>query len=248
MRFVWLPRCALFAAMGLALLTGGCVTNDISLSITQFVLPTAGATTCMYPPTGATTLPRGTYDITAAGYFGTGYTAAFEVQNNLEELMGADVETQALEVSSYNVTLEVIGDLQTVIPMADRAFNYATSTLRLSPSMTGIGFAQLIGPDQVPAISSINTDNPGSIIAHIQPVVTNAGTQSLGAAASFPVDFCKGCLLGLTSGGSLPACPLMVTTPNLGNPCNEAADLPITCCQPSGTGAPLCGTNVLPQT
>jgi hypothetical protein len=238
----------LFAAMGLALMTGGCANNDISLSITQFVEPViSGATTCMYQAAGANTVARGTYDITAAGYFSAGYTAAFVVQNNLEELMGADVETQALSVNSYNVTLELLGDLdnQVVIPLADRAFNYATSTLRLSPGMTGIGFAQLISPDQVTMISTINSNNPGSIIAHIQPVVTNASTQSVGASASFPVDFCKGCLLG---GTTLPACPLMVTTPDDGNPCNPAADLPITCCMPSGGGEPLCGANVLPQT
>jgi hypothetical protein len=238
--------------MGLALLTGGCVDNDISLSITQFVLPVTGSTTCMYEATGATTLARGTYDITAARLFGEGYTAAFVVQNNLEMLMGADVETQALSVNSYNVTLEVIGkELQMAIPAgSDTAFNYATSTLSLAPGTTGIGFAQLIGPDQVASIAKITDPDPGSIIAHIQPLVTNAGTQTVAAAATLPVDFCNGCLLG---GTSLPSCPLTVTTPNIGNACNPAADLPITCCAPVDMSkppkqipgaTPFCGANV----
>jgi hypothetical protein len=243
MGFVSHNRRALFLAVGIAMACGGCKDNNISLTITQFIAPELGAT-CMYESTGATTLPSGTYDLALAKAFGSGYIAAFIVQNNLEEIMGANVETQGITVESYNVMLEVLGPLQTVIPGNKRSYNYLDSTLVLPPLGFGVGFAQIIGVDQVASVASINSTDPGSIIAHIQPVwKVGGGDRQTGDYATFPINVCVGCLLGTST---LPACPLMITSPNEGNACNPAADIPITCCQ-SGTG-PLCGANVAPQT
>lgn len=240
MSFSWLPR--LLAVVGLAAAAGGCVKDDVSLSITRFIPPDTSGTGCVYDVTVMDSLARGTYDTTVAKYFGgVGYTVAFVVQNNLLELMSAPIETQSYDVTSYNVTLELSGvALTAALSGTQTAFNYQNASIHLTPGSTGVGFAQLISPTVAPKLFGVSS---GTITAHIQAVASKDGTQEVGTDAIFPVDLCAGCLIGTTV---LPACPLTVSAPAAGNPCNPAADEPVTCCEPTTGGEPLCGKAVAP--
>jgi hypothetical protein len=227
-----------------ALALGGCVANDISLSINEFVGADASmaATGICEIDSTSIAITRGVYDATLAQALDTGYSANFSVTNNLETVTTEDIELQAYYISSFDV--EIIpegastGGAHAAIPSSMRQFNYSVGSQRLAPGETAFFSVQAIPASDAAAFVA---EGGGSIEVRVRPVATRAEEQQTGAYTSFPVDICLGCLTGTTN---YPACSTLPTSfvPLIGNVCNYAQDAAVTCCTKSGTL--ICGSNV----
>ena len=220
------------AAIALSGLTlGGCVANDLSLTITRFIPPDPSAAMmgmCKLDPEITTNLTRGIYDANLGSATSAGYFVNFVVKSNLQAATIAPIETQAYYINSFDVELELQGAVKTVIPESKRRFNYASGSVRLTPGSSASASAIAIKPEFADAIATLNTDDPGLVIAHVRPVATRAEEQVVGAFVSFPIQICRGCLTGSTT---YPDCPLpkgTIVPP--GNACNPAQDLAVGCC------------------
>ncbi len=240
----------LLAALGLvgALSAGGCVENDISLSITRFIPADRAASMsgqCLYDPMAIVSSTSGLYDIALGKLFNTGYDVAFVVRNNLITLPNTSVETQAYYLRSFNVTLDVTGPAQAFLSGVEaREFGVPTGTIRLAPGEVAANIATVIKAGALDGLVDIATTERSSIIANIAPVATRAEEQQIGAASSFPIDICNGCL----TDKSFPFCSTLTVKMALpGNGCNPAADAPVTCCTTGSAADPgpvVCGANV----
>jgi hypothetical protein len=231
--------------MGAALALGGCVDNDISLSINNFVGPdvTMAATNVCEFDSASVGITRGVYDAALGQKLNTGYSADFVVTNNLEMVTTEDVDTQAYYITSFDV--EIVpqgtpdGGAHMAIPPMARKFSYSVATQRLAPGDSAYFSVQAIPASE--AGNFVDTGG-GAIEVRVRPVATRAEEEQHGAYSSFPVDICVGCLTGTTS---YPPCSeLKGQTPLIGNVCNYAQDEPVTCCMQTGGTAPVCGNNV----
>jgi hypothetical protein len=230
--------------MGAALALGGCVDNDISLSIDNFIGPdTAMAATniCEFDASSVG-ISRGVYDAFLGEKINTGYSADFSVTNNLEMVTTEDVETQAYYITSFDVEIVPQGAADAgahmaIAPMA-RKFSYSVATQRLAPGDSAFFSVQAIPASDAKAF--VGTGG-GSIEVRVRPVATRAEEEQHGAYSTFPVDICVGCLTGSTT---YPKCSTLAgQTPLIGNVCNYAQDEPVTCCTDNGGGT-VCGNNV----
>lgn len=244
------PMSGAFVFLAALSILGGCVDNDTSLSINRFIPPdpaALGAGMCKFDPSLMLNQTRGTYDLSLAKVFKTGYDANFVVANNLLKIDNAPVDTQYYYVSAFDVTLEVSGPIQTVIPATKRQFSFPSGTIRLAPAGVAAAYAQVIDPHFVQAMIDLQVDEPGSILAHIRPVATRGENQVTGAWADFPIDICNNCLSGVSDSG-FGACPINSAAPAVGNVCNPSQDVPIDCCKISQTSDALaCGNAAKPS-
>jgi hypothetical protein len=221
---------------------GGCVADDRSLTINNFLSPMVMGSACTAAP-GGPGLLSGTWDVLLAQQFQLGYDLWLEVQNNISLMSGATVDTASYYLNSFDVELEPIGSaLDSAIPSAQRDFNTPTATVRLSPGSIAGDALQGIPPALATPISAITAEPIGTIVVHVRPVSTRAEEQVVGAFAGFPVNVCNGCLTNVGPGGGFPTCrdlAMVNAVVALGNTCNISQDASVTCC--TETGALLCG-------
>ena len=235
-------RTALLLGLASIAVSGGCVTNDISLVITEFVPLIDGA--CGADPASMTLVSRGVYDVGVGSGLGLGYTVGFIVKNNLSTMSGVAVDTQVFFVESYDVELEVPTALQPAIPIDQRSFNVPTATARIAPAGAIGTHLPVFTPKQVLAMASIpdTLGGFGDLLVHIRPIATRAEEQHTFAAATFPLEVCNGCLSGGTLGRSCAALPAKGSPYHKGNSCNLAADEAVDCCV--NAGQLFCGTDI----
>ena len=237
----------LFATMATL---GGCVDNDVSLTISRFIPPDPASLTsgmCKFDPTVTVNQTRGSYDLAMANVIHSGYYANFVVSNNLQPLSGVRIDTQDYSVSSFDVVLDVTGPITQVIPPSARSFNYKSGTIRLLPGGLAAANAQVIDPQYVAQMIALKVDQPGTILAHIRAVATRGENQIVSAYSDLPIDVCNDCLTGAAKG--FPACPVPSPTPLEGNACNPAQDFAIQCCNAASGGSVslLCGADAKPS-
>lgn len=241
-------RPTLFATRALSLsallgvFAGGCVANDISLTIDKFIPPMKG--TCTLTPGTDSIQTRGVYDVRIGRSYDVGYAVGFIVTNNLPKRDSIPVETQAYYVQGFDVELEVDGPAAALLPASARLFHAPASSLRLAPGGTAGASVIAIKPGQLAAIADNLANADSNILVRIRPVATRAEEQVVGAFSTFPILVCAHCLSGPVV---VPACPFTAVVPEtaLGNTCNPAADQGVACCQ-SGAAAGarlLCGAD-----
>jgi len=234
------PALSLVACFGL--LAGGCVANDISMTIDKFIPPDPEAE-CAIDPLTDLINDRGIYDARLAKKYDIGYALAFVVTNNLPARTTVPIEVQAYFVQGYDVELVVDGPAAQLIPTSERSFFSPSSSVRLEPGGSASASIVAIKRGQLDAIADNLGNEDSNITVRVRPVATRAEEEVEGAFSSFPIVVCAHCL----SGPVTPQpCPLPLDTPvSLGNVCNPAADQRITCCQDAVKGL-QCGSEAVP--
>lgn len=233
----WMAPRYLTALLALVALSGagGCVDNDISLSIEGFVPQSAG--TCSIEPSVTSFKGGGVLDARIADSYGVGYLVPFVVQNQLTARSNIAVDVQAYYIEGYDVELQVTGPAEAVIPAAQRTFFAPAATVRLGPQ-DSVGQSITVLRD-VDFGALANATETSDVLVRLRPVATRAEERVNGAYSNFPITLCSGCLI---ANRPLPtSCPIAGTVPDglAGNECNPAADEPIGCC--SSGGVLTCG-------
>lgn len=240
----------LSAGLALVAMSGGCVGNDLSLSITRFIPPSSGgsAGACVFDAASILNQTRGVWDVEVAKFFPIGYNVNFIVKNNLESKTTTGIETQAFYVNSFDVVLVPEGPIIAAIPPSRREFNFKSGSIRVGPADSVSAYVEAIAPDLTAAIAAIPAEPLGLVTVQVRAVGTRGEQETASAYSSFPIEVCKGCLSN-SKAGSFPGCPLPLNTDVLpGNPCNPSQDQGVTCCTPDANKSLLCGNAAKPPT
>jgi hypothetical protein len=225
---------------------GGCVADDRSLTINDFVAPVVAGSSCTIDP-GAMSLASGTWDVLIASQGvpqeQLGYDLFLAVQNNIALQPGMTIDTASFFVNSFDVELETIGPVGNAIPDSMRQFNYPASSVRVTPGSVVGGHVEAVPGSLAGPIAGLSDDPLGTIVAHVRPVATRAEEQVVGAFAEFPIKVCNGCLTNDDKSHAFPTCASLaaaMAAPLTGNACNISQDAPVTCCNQSTSL--LCGS------
>ncbi len=236
-------------AFGSAVSLGGCVANDVSITIDRFVAATGVAGSCSVDPASTVSQSSGVFDAEISAATGMySYYLGFAMTNHLPLRNDIVVDVQAYTVDGYDLQLEVHGPAVSVIPNGQR-FSIPGSSARLEPGASVGPVIQVFSSDVVGKLialgPNLNVSGGSHVTAKVRARVKRAEEQHVTAYATFPIDVCWGCLSNVQP--TTTNCDLVPTALRAkGNPCNPAQDVPITCCTPNGTTDVACGSSIPP--
>jgi hypothetical protein len=220
------------ALLLLAVASGGCANNDLSLSILQ--VSAVSTPTCTAPATiGSTQVSNGLLDTQA----GLGYRAALLIRNNLQSRIPAagGIEYNAIQVEGVFVTLELPANAAAALTKDEKSFQWPAAAGRLDPAALSGVFVQPIPSQIVMKLDSFAASGDLTVIAEMRPFGKQGGSDITGGAYRYPIQLCHGCL----HTDAVPACPLPKVTV-ISSGCFFWQDNGATCC--NAGGGLLCGS------